>query len=93
MYLLQVAAVERVIDTITLSSAHDRTSAKHLDLLMQLCTTPSLHAAHAKRRLGRPPHIFIHSFPPRDRKVTIRMYLSYTAVFAALLHSLTWHRA
>ena len=47
---MQVAAVERVVDTITLCSTHDRTSAKHLDLLMQVCTTPSLHTAHATRR-------------------------------------------
>jgi hypothetical protein len=48
-FLMQVAAVERVIDTITLCSSHDRTAVKHLDLLMQVCTTPSLHTAHATR--------------------------------------------
>lgn len=47
----QVAAVERVVDTITLCSARDRTTAKHLEQLMDVCTSPALHTPYSTRRL------------------------------------------
>lgn len=46
---MQATAVERALDTIALCNAHDRTSAKHLEQLMQICATPSIHVEHSSR--------------------------------------------
>lgn len=48
--VLQVAAVERVVDTISVCSVHDRTSVKLLEQLMQVCANPSLHDTSAAPR-------------------------------------------
>lgn len=40
---LQVASVERVVDTITVCSTHDRATNKNLELLMQICITQDMH--------------------------------------------------
>lgn len=47
---LQVAAVERVVDTISVCSVHDRASVKHLEQLMQICATPAMHDISASPR-------------------------------------------
>lgn len=40
---LQVASIERVVDTIMVCSTHDRTTNKYLEHLMQVCTTIDMH--------------------------------------------------